>query len=274
MPFDSQLFATRHGPMWALRGDAYITRSLEVYGEYCQAEADIFRQIVRPGMTVVEAGANIGTHTVMLARACAPGALFAFEPQQRVFQLLCANLTGNQIANVVALPHGLGAADGEALIPRLDYGAEHNFGSVSLRAAMADDERWRTATPTRVDALDSLGLPGCDFLKIDVEGWELEVLQGARETIRCFRPAIYVENDRASKQAPLIAAIEALNYAQYWHVAPLYSETNFNGVAGDIFRGSCSLNMLCAPRERNLVVKDLELIDPNNWRSPTGPIPD
>ena len=49
---------TRYGRMWALRGDRYITRCLEAYGEYCEAEADVFRQLVKPCMTVVEAGAE------------------------------------------------------------------------------------------------------------------------------------------------------------------------------------------------------------------------
>ena len=89
---DTILVETRYGRMWALRGDAYITRCLEAYGEYCEAEADLFRSLIAPGMTVVEVGANIGAHTIMLARACAPGPLIAFEPQHRAFQLLCANL--------------------------------------------------------------------------------------------------------------------------------------------------------------------------------------
>src|SRR5579871_2985737 len=125
---------TRYGRMWALAGDRYITRCLEAYGEYCEAEADLFRQLVRPGMTVVEAGANIGTHTLMLARACAPGRLIAFEPQQRVFQLLCANLAANGLGNVTALPEAMGAAEGLAQLPALDYAGANNFGAVSPRA--------------------------------------------------------------------------------------------------------------------------------------------
>src|SRR5665213_2213482 len=122
---------TRYGRMWALRGDRYITGALQAYGEYCEAEADVFRQLVKPGMTVVEAGANIGIHTVMMARACAPGRLIAFEPQQRAFQLLCANLTMNEIANVIAYPEALGAAAGAVEIPPVDYGVGGNFGSVT-----------------------------------------------------------------------------------------------------------------------------------------------
>ena len=59
---DVVMLSTRHGPMCALAGDAYVTRSLQLYGEYGHDEVDLFRQVVKPGMTVVEAGANIGAH--------------------------------------------------------------------------------------------------------------------------------------------------------------------------------------------------------------------
>ncbi|HZC17091.1 MAG TPA: hypothetical protein VE309_10045, partial [Caulobacteraceae bacterium] len=48
------LIPTRHGPMWGLRTDACITGCLRSYGEYCEAEAAVFRQLVEPGMTVVD----------------------------------------------------------------------------------------------------------------------------------------------------------------------------------------------------------------------------
>src|SRR6185312_4051355 len=91
----ARIYQTCHGPMLALRGDQYVTRSLELYGEFSGLEARLFEQIVKPGVSVVEAGANIGAHTVHLARLCAPAPLYAFEPQQRVFQILCANLALN-----------------------------------------------------------------------------------------------------------------------------------------------------------------------------------
>jgi len=272
---DTVMVATRHGPMFALAGDAYITRSMQLYGEYGHDEVDLFRQVVRPGMTVVEAGANIGAHTVMLGRACAPGPLLAFEPQQPVFQLLCANLVMNGVTNVLAFPDAVGAAAGTALIPPIDYGASYNFGSVSIRMTKASAGLdWDAGQPTRVVAIDDLDLPACGFLKVDVEGFEAEVLEGARRTIARCRPVLYVENDRASLQAGLIALIDGLDYAQYWHVAPLFSRDNFNRAQTDVFNGSVSLNMFCAPNESGISISGFERIDPKNWRSPVGPIPD
>jgi FkbM family methyltransferase len=260
---------TRYGRMWALRGDRYITRCLEAYGEYCEAEADVFRQLVKPGMTVVEAGANIGTHTLMLARACAPGQLIAFEPQQRVFQLLCANLAANGVDNVVALPEAMGAVAGVVGLPALDYGGVNNFGSISVEAGDGD---WAAGRAARMTPLDALGLSACHFLKIDVEGGEADALRGAEGVIARCRPVIYVENDRADQQPVLIALLAELGYEQYWHVAPLFNAANFKGAAEDVTGAVISLNMLCLPKESSVSVTGFERIDPTDWRSPVRPI--
>jgi FkbM family methyltransferase len=270
---DTGAVETRYGRMWALRADAYITLCLETYGEYCEAEADLLRQAIRPGMTVVEVGANIGAHTVMLARACAPGPLIAFEPQQRAFQLLCANLVEGGVANVTALPEALGESAGLARMPQTDYSHAGNFGQVApARAAQEGDGGWADGRTVRVATLDSFELAGLDLLKIDVEGWESDVLRGGRRTIDRCRPIIYVENDRADQQAGLIRLLDELGYDQYWHVAPLYSPANFKRAQGDVTGQVASLNMFCAPRERGLTATGFERIDPDNWRSPIPPI--
>ena len=253
---------TRHGPMLAFRRDAYVTRSLELYGEFSGREWKLFEQIVEPGQTVVEIGANIGAHTVPLARRCAPGPLYAFEPQQRVFQALCANLALNDIGNVIASPDACGAEPGQARIPPLDYGAPFNFGGVSLSPPEAP------GVPTRVIALDDLELPACHLLKIDVEGFEPQVLRGASRTIRRHRPRLYVENDRRENQQLVIDLIHALDYRMYWHAPPMFDPANFAGNPENVFGDIVSANLFAVPAELEDTVNAATPIDPANWRSP------
>lgn len=261
---DTKTLQTRHGPMLALAGDRYITGSLELYGEFSQGEWELFAQVVKPGMTVVEVGANIGSHSVALARACFPGPLYLFEPQQRVFQILCANLALNGIGNAIAYPEACSDQAGQVVVPPLDYGAALNFGGVSVQADAKDLQGMRV----RAIPLDTLDLAACHVLKIDVEGFEVQVVRGAAETIRKFRPVLYVENDRAALQQELITLIAGMDYRLYWHTPPLFRPDNFNGCAENAFPGIVSVNMLCIPAERGTVVQDLVPIDPDNWTSP------
>jgi FkbM family methyltransferase len=254
-------YPTRHGPMLALVHDRFVTRSLAEYGEYCPAEWKLLEQLVKPGMTVVELGANIGTHTVPMARLCAPGRLWAFEPQPRVFQVLCANLALNDIGNVLAYPDAGGEAEGFAVMPQIDYGVVGNFGGVGVLPEAARGVR------VRITPLDSLPLPACHVLKIDVEGSEPAVLRGAARTIAKFRPLIYIENDRHDQQQEVISLIAGQGYRLHWHLPRLFSADNFNGAAENVFGGLASVNMLCIPAERNAQV-DMPAIDPDNWTTP------
>lgn len=257
-----QTYQTRSGPMVALRTDYYMTKALELYGEYCPDEWRALAQLIRPGMTVVEVGANMGTHSVDMARACAPGPFYAFEPQPRIFQVLCANLALNDIGNAFAYPEGCGETEGVAVVPLMDYGREGNFGGMSLQADGA------VGVKVRIRPLDSLELPACGLIKIDVEGFETQVLRGARQTIARCRPLLYVENDREAQQQELISLISEMGYRLYWHTPRLFSPQNFNGVQENIFPGIVSVNMLCIPSERKTVVEGLQAIDPSNWTSP------
>ncbi|MET0293400.1 MAG: FkbM family methyltransferase [Phenylobacterium sp.] len=260
----AKAYRTRHGTMIAPPRDAYVGRSLELYGEYCPAEAAALAQLIRPGMTVVEVGGNLGSHTVAMARACAPGPLYVFEPQQRLFQMLCANLVLNGVTNVIACADAVGAAEGAAQMPALDYEAGGNFGGMVLQAA----GRQQGPLSVRVRTLDSLGLVACDLIKVDVEGWEEGVLRGAAATIARFRPLLYVENDRPSSQQALVDLVDQLGYEMWWHTPLLYDPNNFNGEARNIFPGVASLNMFCTPKEKGVGVQGLTKVDPRNIDPP------
>lgn len=95
------------------------------------------------------------------------------------------------------------------------------------------------------DLLDSSWRPG--FLKIDVEGFEQEVLSGAQRTIGTHRPVIYLENDRVEKSQALIQTLWGLDYQCWFHMPRLFNPENHAGVAANIYGNLVSFNMLCLP---------------------------
>jgi FkbM family methyltransferase len=240
-PFN-RLKQCRHGLLLYNIHDMYIGRSLDLYGEFSEGEIELFGQFLKPGMVAVEVGANIGAHTVFLAKAVGPsGQVLAFEPQRIVFQTLCANVALNNLTNVRTWHAAAGESPGEIVVPMLDYHRESNFGGVGL-GGHAYGERVPLVT------LDSLQLQACHLLKIDVEGMEQSVLAGARETIRRLKPILYVENDRRDKAAALIRYIDSLDYNMYWHTPPMFNPHNHAANAQNVFDKIVSINMLCCPK--------------------------
>lgn len=239
----NELARCRHGLMLFNRFDRYIGASLRKYGEWSEAELMLFQQLVPPGSVVVEGGANVGPHTLPLAKLVGPaGEVHAFEPQRLVFQTLCANLALNGCANVYAYHAALGAVTGEVLVPALPPDRPNNFGGLSLQG-VGGGER----VPLR--KIDDLELRACRLIKLDIEGMELEALQGAAATIQRLRPLLYVENDRPDLSQSLVRLLHSWKYDSFWHAPPLFLPNNFAGDHENIFGQTVSVNMLCFPGE-------------------------
>ena len=250
-PFNS-IGPSRYGQMIYNRNDVYIGRSIELYGEYSEGETSLFEQLVEHGQLVVEAGANIGAHTRFLAQQVGPaGKVLAFEPQRVIFQTLCGNLAINSITNVHCRHMALGAETGQTVVPQLDYCQVNNFGGVGLEEF---DEG-------EVVTIDSFHLPRCDFLKIDVEGMEEDVLRGAESTIGRFKPILYFKCDRTQKADSLIRYAHSLGYALYWHLPYLFNPQNFTDNHRNVFGEVVSKNILCVNKVLESQLSGFEKFD-------------
>ena len=244
LPGFNVLVRGRHGLFLANENDIYVGRALIDYGEYSELEWRFLERYCAPGNVVVEIGANVGSHTVGMAKSVgAGGRLVAIEPQPFVFQTLCANLALNCLLNVDVFNCACGADEGTLAFKVVDYSSPGNFGGVELRSP--DTRPAGIEVPVR--RLDSLLRPytRVDLLKIDVEGMEDAVLEGARETIARFRPVLYLENDRIEKSQALIELVRALGYRAWWHTPLLFNPANFFGNADDRYPGIASFNMVC-----------------------------
>lgn len=253
-PAFNELVETRYGRMIVNRHDRFVGRSLQTYGEFSQGEIELFQRVLRPGATAIEAGANVGAHTLFLAQAVGPtGTVYAMEPQRVVFQTLCGNLALNSVPNVQAMPVAVGSQPGTIVVPRLNYAVANNFGGVQLGQHQQGDT-------VPVITIDSLAVTDCALLKIDVEGMEEDVLRGAQQTIDRCQPIIYAESDRKDKRDSLFRFIDSLGYAIYWHCPRMFNPANFKGVTEDLFPRIVSRNVLCISGQSTLRVNGLERV--------------
>jgi FkbM family methyltransferase len=247
-----------HGVFLVNRNDFYIGQALELYGEYCEYEWQVLSAFAASGRDAIEVGANIGSHTVPLARQLAARGrrLLAVEAQRIVFQMLCANVALNALPNVLAENVACGEGSGWVGFEEPDYNALGNFGSVSMGADAAGRQR------VRLVPLDDLVPLGMDvgLLKLDVEGFEQKVLEGARRTIQRCRPVIYLENDRVDRSQSLIELLWSSEYDIWWHISSLYRPDNFRGNSQNIYGNVASFNMLAAPKEARITVQGAEKI--------------
>ena len=149
--------------------------------------------------------------------------------------------------NVIAHHAAVGAEDGNIIVPGIDYQIGGNYGGIALGG-------YEKGEPVSLKAIDDLDLKACHFIKIDVEGMENEVLAGATDTLKKYRPILYVENDRRERAKELIEALFSAEYRLFWHLPALFNVDNFFGVEGNIFGNLISRNMFCMPNESEINV--------------------
>jgi len=152
------------------------------------------------GVVVLDIGANVGTHTVAWARSMEEwGGVIAIEAQERIFYALCGNIALNNCFNARAIWAVAGRRSGAVATPVLDHRSPANFGGLSLLPTIKQDPGQLVdfSPPAMVGVpalrIDDLNLRRCDLIKVDVEGMEGEVLDGARSTIDRCRPLVYAE---------------------------------------------------------------------------------
>ena len=157
---------------------------------------------------------------------------------------LCAvlreNLAVNDCWNVDVHEEALGSAPGTAYLPAIDYSMPNNFGGMELRT--------NGVLEAKVIALDSLQLPACHLLMLDIEGFELLALQGARETIMRHRPFLYIEIDREeAREAVLHYMKDELKYELLYHTPTVFNPDNYAGEKKNEFGDMCSVMCLGVP---------------------------
>ena len=255
----------RYGRMMVLTNDRYLGAAFLRHGEYSEAEVDLWRQLFPDARKLVacDIGANIGAHTIPLAGMF--GYVWAFEPLPFTHRLLTGNVALNGLANVEPVRAAVGATRGTIPIPALDYTVPNNYGGFDLRQ-FADHQGTNPGLRVPLDEV----VPVAHFLKIDVEGMELEVLQGATRLLTQCRPVLYFEANPEEghpktdgpKQRELIRWVQGQGYDCHWHFAPHYNPDNLKGAppVDEHERTVVSFNVLAMPTGSRVAFEGLEPI--------------
>lgn len=232
------LASTDHGTMIVNRFDYKMVGAYQGFGvghmllthsQYDPSEASMVTQLLDArrrhfgnGVVALDIGANIGVFTVEWARHMTGwGEVLAFEAQMRVFHALCGNVAINNCFNARPVFGAVTREPGEMRIPVPNYFQPGSFGSLELQDRPGKEdigqpidysEAQTMVVPAR--SIDSLGLARVDLMKIDVEGMEAEVLEGARQTVTRSLPIMVIEKIK-SDEAGLTQYLEALGYRTF-----------------------------------------------------------
>jgi FkbM family methyltransferase len=237
-PLPFVLASSNHGTMIVNRNDHHMVDEARGYGvgyqillnsEFDPGEVDMVLQLLAlrrdvfgDGVVALDIGANIGVHTIEWARHMHGwGKVIAVEAQERIYYALAGNIAINNCFNARAHHAALGAEEGEMKIPRPNYLVPGSFGSLELRQSDKNefigqpiDYSAQNSQTVRMITVDGLKLPRLDFIKMDIEGMELEGLAGALKTIDAHKPHLWIEWVKSDQDA-LRNLLDAHGYKYY-----------------------------------------------------------
>jgi FkbM family methyltransferase len=159
------------------------------------------------GVVAIDCGANIGVHTVEWAAAMTGwGSVIAIEAQERLYYALAGNIAINNCFNAFAMHAAVSSETGTMNVPTPNYLTASSFGSLELRQREGNefigqpiDYSEARSVAIRKISLDALMLARVDLIKIDIEGMELEALEGAQAMIEKSHPILLVESIKAGR---------------------------------------------------------------------------
>ena len=235
---DSQLLATRRGLTWALDLNEGIDFAIYLMGAFEPNTIAAYKRLLKPGDIAIDIGANIGAHTLHLAKLVgSEGRVFAFEPGADIYQKLKKNQSLNEnIANRIETRQIMLLAEDNASLPENIYArwplksteAAHPL----LRGVAISTAGARTLTLDTVIAQQEL--THIDLIKLDVDGYEFDVLCGAQKSVATYKPAIifehspYTSMERGLKAEAIEELLQEFGYKFFNLDGTMYGEDGRN----------------------------------------------
>ena len=212
------LTETKYGKFLIPSDDPTIGRSLDMYGEYCDAEIDLLKGLLKPDSWFIDIGANIGTHTVPISFVCER--VIAFEPDIDNF-----NILGKNVAGLCALKNNVTCTKLALGKESKEVNTKFDFGKTLVVEG----------TGIKMAPYDLLGIPRTSVVKIDVEGQELDVLIGMRVTLTNQKPDLLIEMQDENTYADTFDYLKSLEYNIFWFPVKTFNSANQKGQTKDIF---------------------------------------
>jgi FkbM family methyltransferase len=178
---------------WEYDRHSVIGNMLFASGKFEDLEIRFFERILAQASRpiVLDVGANIGVHTVRWAQALPAARIYAFEPSMSTVELLRANIARNHLAGrVEVIPSAVSNYCGPGKFFHCEDDAYSSLRDTERKAVTES----YTVDVTTIDSfVGSRDLARIDLIKIDVEGFEGQVLEGGSQTLRRLRPHLFVE---------------------------------------------------------------------------------
>lgn len=212
--------------------DCAVGRFILDHGNNNTLEADFTIRSLgeKENPVILDVGSNIGTYAYWLAKKYSKGKIYCFEPQRSIFQMLCGNMAMNNIFNVHAFNMALSDVNEMIEIREVNYNAPGCFSVYSLdkgadKKYELTDEKNYIQCMTIDSFVEMFHIEKIDFIKIDAEGFDIKILDGAKRTIEQFEPDLFVEylnlgssrdyKTRNEGQILLEKKFKELNYSSY-----------------------------------------------------------
>jgi FkbM family methyltransferase len=191
----------------------YLTRRVLAGREFHEVEMNVLGSMIASGDSVADIGANVGAYTRQLSSLVgASGKVHAFEPVSHNYDILSTVVRKGRLSNVQLHRLALGSEIAEAEIAVPDLGGFTGYYWAHLAKPGEHGER------VKVETLDTLRrakiIAHLDFIKCDVEGFELEVIRGGRELIDADHPTWLLEVSRDTSAA-VFAALSGHGYRAF-----------------------------------------------------------
>ena len=242
----------KHGVFSFCHFDEFIGLSMREYGEFSEIELSLMLKFIMKDDVVFDIGANIGAFTVPFAKKVGDfGEIYSFEPQKLIYEILHENVNKNKLKNVKVFNIGVGKKEEELELNDIDYSKVGNFGGVSFKYESSSFTKniKNKKYKVKVKNLDQLTeIKKCNFIKMDVEFMELEILTGGKNFLKKFRPILWIENHKLYPNKINKFLLEN-DYNAYWVYSTAFNKSNYFINDNNYFGELGTLNTLAIPRE-------------------------